>query len=579
MSGAAQLRAEIVRARSIITEAYAGLSEGKSWRSSRHVALFALLQRINDAAALPPTVREQSAGGVVGVGLGALRTVVTEGDADELARTNVPVELLEHYAMLSRRPDGVLGSLTRERYPEFTELLLDAIAQSPDPNQAALGLRLVFGRINHPSAYFAALAEDEHATRRLVTALASSPFIVDTLASRPDSLDIIMSVGGGVENPRSVIAHELRAAALVQHGDRYERLDGVVAALRRAKTRLFVEVVAADLSGAIELRHARQTLSDLAEASLDQAANQVFEGAPRGLGIVALGKLGAQDLGYGSDLDVIFLYDPAFAPDPSEAQAFFIRRAQQIIRLISMAHPAGPGYELDVRLRPSGSQGMLVTSLQSFALYHGVQSDAAGETRPGVVSSGAPWERQVLLRARECAGDMDVSARAVHLARTAAYTKGPPIVEELHRLRLRMQRELAREREGRFDLKTGQGGLLDIEFATQWLQMVHGEDQSVHTANTEEALSRLRNGGYLPEEHYQVFREGYDFLRLLEQRLFIIHGRGTSVFDMDSANWPQLARRMHLQDPRAPAAELLRTRYRDVTQAVRSSYLRVLNVA
>jgi len=97
---------------------------------------------------------------------------------------------------------------------------------------------------------------------------------------------------------------------------------------------------------------------------------------------------------------VIFFYDPSLAPESSESQEFYIRKAQQIIRLVSAAHPAGPGYELDVRLRPSGSQGMLVTSLQAFGLYHGVISDAVDIKRPAVVSSGAPWERQVLLRAR-----------------------------------------------------------------------------------------------------------------------------------------------------------------------------------
>jgi glutamate-ammonia-ligase adenylyltransferase len=578
MRDAQVLRFELDRARSVIKEAFAGLAEGAAPRSSRHLALFTLMERINESVAAAPA--SISGGSAAASSRGApLRPTALALEVENTNQLGVSAELVEHYAMLSRRPDGLLGSLTRERYPRFTEWLLDAVAQSPDPNQAALGLRLVFGRINHPWAYFAALAEDEHAVRRLVTALASSPFIIDTLASRPDSLDIVMSVGGKVENPKTVIAHELRAAAVPREGDQYEMLDAVVAALRRAKSRLFVEVVTADLSGAIELRHARQTLSDLADASLNQAARQVFDGVPQGLGIVALGKLGAQDLGYGSDLDVIFLYDPARAPDPTDAQAFFIRRAQQIIRLISSAHPAGPGYELDVRLRPSGSQGMLVTSLEAFALYHGAGGDTHGCTRPCVVSSGAAWERQTLLRARACAGDMDVSARAVQLAERVAYTKGPPDVQEMHRLRMRMERELAREREGRFDLKTGCGGLLDIEFATQWLQMVHGNDPIVHTTNTEDALVRLRGAGYLPDADYQVFREGYDFLRLLEQRLFIIHGRGTSAFDMNSANWPQLARRMRLQDPRAPAAELLRTRYEDVTQAIRASYLAVLNVA
>jgi [glutamine synthetase] adenylyltransferase / [glutamine synthetase]-adenylyl-L-tyrosine phosphorylase len=574
------LLSEVERARSIVTKAFCGLSEGRAWPSAGHVALFAVLERINSIAE-PDVIQGTSE--PVGMAQSQLGRVPRASAASLVRATEnweagVSNELLEHYAVLSQRPDGMLGSLTRERYPQLTNWLLDAVAQSPDPNRAALGLRLVFGRINHPSPYFAALAEDEHAIRRLVTALASSPFIMDTLAGLPDSLDIVMSVGGKVENPLRVVARELRVVAVTRDLDRYERFDAVVTALRRAKSRVFVEVVIADLSGAIELRQARQTLSDLADASLDQAAHQVFGGAPRGLGIVALGKLGAQDLGYGSDLDVIFLYDSALAPDPSDAQAFFIRQAQQIIRLISMAHPAGPGYELDVRLRPSGSQGMLVTSLTAFARYHRVHPDVTGGLRPGVVSSGAAWERQALLRARACAGDIDVATRAVKLAHEAAYTKGPPDVHEMHRLRLRMQRELGREHEGRFDLKAGNGGLLDIEFATQWLQMVHGNDPRVHTNSTEDALLKLQQAGYLSEMHFQVFREGYVFLRQLEQRLFIIHGRGTSAFDMESVEWPQLARRMRLQDPRAPAGELLKTSYLDVTQAIRCSYLAILDV-
>ncbi len=573
------LRQQLDRARSIIAEAFSGLCRATPGHS-QHVALFALLERSPVPSFSAGTHATQASAIAEALDPQDARLLAQRAAAaSEANQQGMSPELIEHYRVLSRRPDGILGSLTRERYPRFTDWLLDAVAQSPDPNQAALGLRQVFGRIDHPWAYFAALAEDEHAVRRLVTALASSPFIADTLASRPDALDAVLSIGGSVEDPGRVIAQELDAADPASLQDDYERLDAVVTALRRTKSRLFVEAVIADLSGAIELRHARQTLSDLADVSLAQAANHVFQGVPRGLGIVALGKLGAQDLGYGSDLDVIFLFDPALAPEPGEAQAFFIRRAQQIIRLISMPHPAGPGYELDVRLRPSGSQGMLVTSLDAFASYHGLLGYAAVGAGPCVVSSGAAWERQTLLRARACAGDMGVAARAVALAEQAAYTRGPPDPRELHRLRLRMQRELAREREGYFDLKTGEGGLLDIEFATQWLQMLHGEDPSVHTTNTELALMGLHGAGYLSEAHFQVFREGYDFLRLLEQRLFIIHGRGTSSFDMASPNWPRLARRMRLQDPRAPAAELLRTRYRDVTQAVRGSYLSVLNVS
>lgn len=581
ISNPMHLLTEIERAQNIIAEAYASLGEGTTWPSSRYLGLFALVDRVNSphtqdtvpaADSTPPPPLGTP------ILLPRLARAALSGSTQP-KDSEVATDLLEHYAMLARRPDDILGSLTRERHPQLVETLLDAISQCPDPEQAALGLRVVFGRINHAAVYFSALADDERAVRRLVTALAASPFIVDTLASRPDAIDIVMASGGRIEQPQSVLIQELRSMEAARDVDRYERLDAVVGALRRAKSRLFVEVMVADLSGSIELHDARRTLSELADASLEQAARAAFDGAPRGLGIVALGKLGACDLGYGSDLDVIFVYDPALAPDPLDAQEFYVRRAQRIIRLISAAHPAGPGYELDVRLRPSGSQGMLVTSLDAFASYHGVAR--AGQARPqtAVATSGAAWERQVLLRARACAGDRDVAERAVQLANNAAYTLGPPDAHELHRLRLRMQRELACERAGRFDLKSGAGGLLDIEFATQWLQMLHGGDERVRTTNTEDALVRLQSAGYLARQAFQVFRDGYIFLRQLEQRLFIIHGQGTTAFDMQSSTWPQLARRMRLQDsPRAPGAELLRSRYMDVTQAIRETYEQVLGV-
>jgi glutamate-ammonia-ligase adenylyltransferase len=257
-----------------------------------------------------------------------------------------------------------------------------------------------------------------------------------------------------------------------------------------------------------------------------------------------------------------------------------VRCAQQIIKLVSMSHAAGPGYELDVRLRPSGSQGMLVTSVKAFGVYHGVVERAAGESRPAIVSSGAAWERQALLRARACAGDLAVARRAVEVAEQAAYGQGAPDTHEMHRLRMRMQNEFAKERGGHFDLKTGLGGLLDIEFATQWLQMLHGHDPRVRTTNTEDALRQLHQAGYLASGHYHVLSDAYLFLRQLEQRLFIIHGRGSSAFDMNLSSWPRLARRMRLQDlPRASAGEVLSTRYLDVTHAVRESYLHILGIS
>lgn len=238
MKCASSLTTELDRARAIVTEAFASLNEGGNWPKSRHVALFALIDRVNNPLHVndsqhseitppPPLSNENRQSG-------AARSAPPV--AKDIEEIGVSLDLLEHLSMLAKRPDGLLGGLTRERHANLTEVVLDAIAQSADPERAALALRLVFGRINHPGAYFAALSEDERGVHRLVTALASSSFIADTLVCLPDSLDIVMSVGGRVENPKRILARELRAAAPERDSDRYERLEAVVAALRRAKS-------------------------------------------------------------------------------------------------------------------------------------------------------------------------------------------------------------------------------------------------------------------------------------------------------------------------------------------------------
>ena len=112
-----------------------------------------------------------------------------------------------------------------------------------------------------------------------------------------------------------------------------------------------------------------------------------------------MGKLGGNEIGYGSDLDVLFIFDPEAVPAEHDPYEYFTRRAQRVIRLVSLQHPEGPGYELDTRLRPSGSHGLLVTSLEAFARYHDVKlAGKDAEAMPSVVSSGAAWERQALVR-------------------------------------------------------------------------------------------------------------------------------------------------------------------------------------
>lgn len=142
-----------------------------------------------------------------------------------------------------------------------------------------------------------------------------------------------------------------------------------------------------------------------------------------------------------------------------------------------------------------------------------------------------------------------------------------------------MEKELARERPGRWDLKTGRGGLLDIEFAAQWLQMRHGADPRVRTTETVAALHALHDAGYLSRSAFESLRDGYVFLRRLEQRIRIVHGTGSTVLDAAAAGLPKLARRMNMRStPEHSEAEALLAAYADVTLHVRSTYLEILEV-
>jgi glutamate-ammonia-ligase adenylyltransferase len=489
-------------------------------------------------------------------------------------------EIGEHLRALARRPDGLLGELTRERYPGLVLAVLDELKASSDPEHAAEGLRAFFGRFLSPEPYVAALASQRLGLRRLVTAFASGAFIRDAVLARPELADLIVFGEAAISDPAAAVEIEIEGQAQIQAagGDAGDGRDALVSGLRIAKQRVMVEVATADLAGALSTREATRHLAALADAELDSAVRHAL-GTGDGLAVIAMGKLGGREIGYGSDLDVLFVYDPRKAPDEDEASAWFSYKAQAIIRLISEPHVAGPGYELDTRLRPSGSQGMLVTSIEAFARYHSVPPPGVEGKPSGVGSSGASWERQALLRARFCAGDPELGARALRIAEQAAYGGRAPDSLEIHHLRSRMERELAREREDRFDLKAGRGGLFDVEFAVQFLQMRNGADTRVRTPDTAEALEALATLGHVRAADYEALREGYRFLRRLEQRIHVQRGRGSSTLDTRDPGLRALAHRMGYRDgPGLFAVDALLARYKDVTENVRAAYRRVLGI-
>ncbi len=491
-------------------------------------------------------------------------------------------DLPRHLLALARVPDRPLGARTRDHDKGFAARLIDALADAADPEQATRLLAAFFTRLATPGVYVRALADDPRLVRALCSLLGASAFLGEAIVSHPDLVDRVLFARGAV-TPDLARAQVDQEVALLSEAHAID-VDEFVGAIRRAKRRATFEIGLADLAGELGPFAVAQALTALADAALSHTVRFAMAeevagnpaqrnpaqrpGAPEpplALALIALGSFGGREMGYGSDLDLFFVYDggPDAAPEASA------RIAQRVLRLMETSHHEGIGYDLDTRLRPSGNQGMLVVSLEGFARYQEERAEA--------------WERQALVKARACAGNVDLGARVIALARRAAYERGAPDPARVQHLRGRMERELGHERldrsPARYDLKVGRGGLVDIEFATQWLQMRHGQDPRVRTSETEVALSALETSGYLDTPTSEVLREAWRFLRRLEQRLRISHGTSVSLLEEGAPGLVTLARRMGMRDgPRVTAEQALLDRYAHVTREVRAAYLRVLGL-
>jgi glutamate-ammonia-ligase adenylyltransferase len=511
-------------------------------------------------------------------------TAISEGVGGLDFSSSASGDLARHLLALARRPDFPLGVKTRDNHPGLVAALLQALCDAADPEQAARLLGSFFSRVPTPSIYARAMAEDPLVLRRLVGLFGASAFLGEALVYRPELVDSVLFAKGAPtpEIAGNEVDAEVAVAVAEQPGD----VEVFVSALRHAKARVTMEVGLAELAGELSTRDATLILSALADATLDHATRWALRerGLEGGLAVIAMGKLGGREIGYGSDLDIFFVYDvaPGITPEEEgELAEKYVRAAQRVLSLVSMPHGAGPGYELDTRLRPSGSQGLLVVSLDAFARYHGLTRDGAPLDEPsddGGKTRGQDWERQALVKARACAGDLELGKRVIALASRVAYERGAPDPATVHRLRMRMERELAKEGPTRYDVKLGRGGVVDVEFAVQWLQMKYGADPRVRSTDTETAIGALEACGYLDANLAAVFREGYALLRRLEQALRVVHGTSASLIEEGAPGLGALARRMGLREgtPSGTPGEALLERYRAVTRDVRAAYLQVL---
>jgi glutamate-ammonia-ligase adenylyltransferase len=340
--------------------------------------------------------------------------------------------------------------------------------------------------IGQRSTYFALLHENAAARERLVELCGHGDFLTQQIAANPVLLDELVDERL-VELPsRASLADEARSRLEQLTDDDPERQ---VEALRHFQRVAIFRVAVADLTGRIPVMRVSDRLTEIAEIIIEHAVElgwrqiaaqfgvpmcgESASRRPVSICVVGYGKLGGMELGYSSDLDLVFLHDsrgerqeterPGAAP-PIDNQLFFVRLAQRIMHLLTMHSAAGRLYEVDVRLRPSGKGGLLVTSIGAFAEYQ--QREAW------------TWEHQALLHARAVAGASLLRAdfESVRLDVLANYVKRETLRTEVRNMRERMRKELSKGAAGRFDIKQDAGGVADIEFLAQYWALLWAKD-------------------------------------------------------------------------------------------------------
>ncbi len=434
----------------------------------------------------------------------------------------------------------------KARLDRVAPLLVEEAVRSPQPDLAIAHLERFLQRSGARGAYLSLLAENPPIARSLMRLMSSSVFLSEILIAHPELADGLIRVGAaGPVRSREDLALDL-AGRLREADDDEEVLE----ALRVFRTEETLRIGFHDLIGTLELEALTAELSDLAEvclgAALDRSLAQTSarfghpigeDGQTARFVVLGMGKLGGREIQYGSDLDLIFLYDPPGHTEGRERSLangeFFAKVTQRLITALSLMTGSGIVYPIDARLRPSGNAGPLVTSLESFRRYHETEA--------------ALWERQSLIKARPVAGDASLGAAAEAIRDRAVYGHGLNDAQavEIRHMRMRMESERGRQIVGAADLKLGPGGLVDVEFAVQVLVLRHGHDHpSIRQADTLGALDAIESEGLLGPADAVALRGGYQLLRRIENRSRIMHDRATDLFPLGGPELEALASRL-----------------------------------
>ncbi|WP_322938470.1 bifunctional [glutamine synthetase] adenylyltransferase/[glutamine synthetase]-adenylyl-L-tyrosine phosphorylase [Nocardioides bizhenqiangii] len=433
--------------------------------------------------------------------------------------------------------------------------LVAILGRTAEPSAALSALVRLAEAVDDRDGLLSALAADEGTAMRLLCILGASAALADHLVGHPDHWRMLTDPTLGTTRPA---AWALRAALLeavgADPGDpapvatlpEAEAVD----ALRVTYRRLLLPLAARDLAHDLGVDDIAAELSDLAAGTLDAAlavarAQLGQESALARLSVIAMGKCGGHELNYVSDVDVIFLHEPANGADDVAAARVAARLASGLMNVCSAHTAEGTIWPVDAALRPEGKAGALSRTLAGYRAYY--------------ERWAAAWEFQALLKARPVAGDIELGREFVAMVSpmvwSAADREG--FVDAARAMRRRVIDHIPAKEADR-QLKLGEGGLRDVEFAVQLLQLVHGRaDEQVRPPATLSALAQLTEAGYVGREDGEALHTAYAFLRQLEHRIQLHRLRRTHLVPDDDASLRRLGRSLGFT--KEPDRRLVRT--------------------
>lgn len=434
-----------------------------------------------------------------------------------------------------------LSAQGRQRMDKLLPLLLAATGQVQNSNTTAIRLLELVEAVTRRSVYLALLGENPMALSQLVKLCSASPWVARYLTQHPALLDELL-------DPRTLYAppdqKALRAELQAQLSHWPEDdLEQIMITLCHFKQTNVLRVAAADISGGLPLMKISDHLSWIAEQVMDEVLELVWahlierHGRPackangqlcdKGFAVIAYGKLGGYELGYGSDLDLVFLHggeSPNLMTQGEQALAipvFFARMGQRIIHILTAHTPAGVLYEVDMRLRPDGASGMLVSSLNAYRAY---QRDKAWI-----------WEHQALVRARVVAGDPVIAKQFAAIRAESLMRSRDKVTlrKEICEMRERMRIANSKSKSGQFDLKQDKGGIVDIEFMVQYgvLAWASGYPALLDFTDNIQLLEGFVKAGKISAEEAAYLSDAYRTYRdrlhrlILQEQMGIIPGQ------------------------------------------------------